>query len=83
MTTLSCGRGCLSGFEIFKTSFSLKNVVARLDSTRSVSLCQAIHKNLKKCDRPTRSPFCRFVVSDNYETFILQFALTRQYCFKI
>ena len=50
-------------------SFSLKNVAARLDSTRSVSLCQAINKYLKECDRPARSPFCGFVVSDNYQTF--------------
>ena len=51
---MSCGRGCLAGFESFKTSFSLKNVAARLDSTRLVSLCQAINKNLKECDRPAR-----------------------------
>ena len=51
---MSCGRGCLAGFEPFKTSFSLKNVAARLDSTRLVSLCQAINKNLKECDRPAR-----------------------------
>ena len=35
---------CLAGFESIETSFSLKDVATRLDSTRSVSLCQAINK---------------------------------------
>ena len=47
----------------FKTSFSRKNVAARLDSTRSVSLCQSINKNLKECDRPAR---LRFVTAGLY-----------------
>ena len=47
---MSCGRGCLAGIESFKTSFSLNNVAALLDSTRSVSLCQAINKKLEECD---------------------------------
>ena len=61
---MSSGRGCLAGFESFKTIFSLKNVAARLDSTRSVSLCQAINKNMKEFDRPVRR---RFVTAGLYE----------------
>ena len=60
---MSCGRGCLAGFESFETSFSLKNVAAWLDSTKSVSLCQAINKNMKECDRPVRR---RFVTAGLY-----------------
>ena len=66
---MSCGRGALQVLSHLKPTFSPKNVAARLDSTRSVSLCQAINKSLKECYKPAQSPFCGFVVSDNYETF--------------
>ena len=66
---MSCGRGALQVFSHLRPNFLPKNLTAGLDSTRSVSLCQAINKTLKECDRPARSPFCRFVVSHNHETF--------------